>query len=139
MNSKFTKGRFFAPAPAFIQTVKNHFNFLRGLVHRVGTTNLAPERKKIMNITGVKCIQVGQGREYESHGEKRRDTLARCVNVVKDGSLTASGFFDYRLTDEEKKKGKELEGKMLELEVDNIRQPFNGAPVNFTGRVTKAV
>jgi len=92
-----------------------------------------------MLVSGVKCIQVGLGREYESRGEKRRDTLARCINVTKDGGLSQSGFFDYRLSDDERKKGKELEGKMLEIEVDNIRQPFNGAPVNFTGRILKAV
>jgi hypothetical protein len=53
--------------------------------------------------------------------------------------LGSNSFFDYKFADGEAKDAKKFEGKMLELQVDEIRQPFAGAPVNFSGKVLKAV
>jgi hypothetical protein len=93
-----------------------------------------------MLIQGVKCIQVGLGREYETKKTgKKRDMIARCVNSATDGELGSSCFFDYKFSDAEAKDAKKYEGKSLELQVDEIRQPFAGAPVNFSGKILKAL
>jgi hypothetical protein len=92
-----------------------------------------------MVITGIKCNQVGYGRKYVTKaGVEKQDMVARCVNVGKGDSLGSAVFFDYKLNEAELKDAKKLEGKMLELEIENIRQPFAGAPVNFEGKILKA-
>jgi hypothetical protein len=93
-----------------------------------------------MLIQGVKCIQVGLGREYETKKNgKKRDMVARCVNTAADGELGSSCFFDYKFNEAETKDAKKFEWKSLELQVDEIRQPFAGAPVNFSGKILKAI
>ena len=94
-----------------------------------------------MQIQGVKCIQVGLGRKYKTKdGVEHRDLTARCVNVSSDsGELGSNSFFDYKFNEHEVKDAKKHEGKMLELQVDEIRQPFAGAPVNFSGKILKSV
>jgi hypothetical protein len=94
-----------------------------------------------MFISGVKCIQVGFGRTYKTRdGVEHKDLTARCVNLSgADGQLGSNSFFDYKFSEAENKDAKKHEGKMLELQVDEIRQPFAGAPVNFSGKVLKSV
>jgi hypothetical protein len=94
-----------------------------------------------MIIQGVKCIQVGLGRKFKTKdGVEHQDMTARCVNLSGvEGQLGSNSFFDYKFADGEAKDAKKFEGKMLELQVDEIRQPFAGAPVNFSGKVLKAV
>ena len=93
-----------------------------------------------MLITGIKCNEVGFGRKFKNKaGVEKQDMVARCVNAGKNGSLGTACFFDYKLAETELKDAKKLEGHMLELEVEQIRQPFAGAPVNFEGKIVKVV
>jgi hypothetical protein len=94
-----------------------------------------------MTVTGVRCIQVGLGRKFKKKdGTEVQDMVARCIVDGEEGQLGSNSFFDYKLADDEKnpKTKDNLLGKILTLQVDEIRQPYAGAPVSFSGKVLKA-
>lgn len=91
-----------------------------------------------MEIAGLKCVQVGQGRPFKrKDGVEVRDHIARCVNAATSGDLGSNTFFDYKLTGDEAKDAKKYEGKMLTLHVDEVRQPYAGAPFGLAGHILK--
>lgn len=92
-----------------------------------------------MKLIGAKCIQVGLGREFESKdGSKHRDMLARCINEKDAESLCSDKFFDVKLPEEAKAKAKELVGKVLDIDIEDLRQPYAGAPITISGKILKA-
>jgi hypothetical protein len=88
-----------------------------------------------MKISEIVVQQVGYGREYLQGSEKRRDYLARCLDVGTGGNLGAASFFDVRVPDTDIKEAGKLVGKQIEVSGATLRQPFAGAPFAINGTI----